>query len=110
MKVIAVLEDHAPTGGGFNQSLNAVAQMQRLCEGRYGFEVVATNPAAVTELRALSIDASVVRVTLADKLLIQLSRFPWWHQLQARLRLVSPFERALLRRGGDLVYFVKQSE
>lgn len=110
MKVIAVLEDDAAIGGGFQQSLNAIAQMQRLCGGRYGFAVVATSAQAADQLRALSIDASVVRVSFVDKLLLQLSRFPWWHQLQGRLRRVSPFEKALLRLGCDLAYFVKQTE
>lgn len=39
MKIIAVLESPATSGGAFNQGLNAIMQMSRICEGRFEFEV-----------------------------------------------------------------------
>ncbi len=109
MKVVAILEDDVAVGGGFNQALNAVLQMRRICAGRFDFEVHASRQTRDTTLRELGIDLKPFSFPLTDKLLLMLSRFPWWHQLQGRLKLVSSFEKELLKYGCDLVYFPKQS-
>ena len=106
MKVVAILEDDAASGGGFNQALNAIVQMRDLCAGRYEFEVMTTRKSNVEVLRTLGLKAETFAFSLADKLLSYLSPIPWWHPFQVRLKVRGPFEKMLLRRGCDLVYFV----
>lgn len=109
MKIVAVLEDDVASGGGFNQALNAVLQMRRLCEGRFEYEVLTTQRANVGYLRELDIAAELFAFSPLDRLLARLSTQSWWHSLQIRLRAVGPFERRMLARGCDLVYFVTPS-
>lgn len=110
MKIIAVLEDDIAVGGGFSQALNAILQMRRICDGRYDFEVLARTSSGRAQLRSLGIEAAPFAISVLDKLLVKLGRHPWWHHLQIRLKLLGPFERNLLGRGCDLVYFTRQSE
>jgi hypothetical protein len=109
MKIVAVLEGTATDGGGFNQALNAILQMRRLCEGRYDFEVLTDREANVGHLAKLGVGAGHFRLALLDRLIAFLCSHPWWFALQARLKLVSPFETRLLRQGCDLVYFLTPS-
>lgn len=109
MKIVAILEDDAASGGGYNQALNAILQMRDLCAGRYEFEVMTTHAANLEVLRKLGVHAERFAFSFADKLLQYLSSSHWWQGLQVRLKLTAPFEKALLRRGCDLVYFVTPS-
>lgn len=107
MKIVAVLEDSAVVGGGFNQGINAVLQIQRLSQGRFDFEVLARRSSGANRL---GLNVTPFELSLRDKLLLKLSQFPGWCVWQRRLRLRSAFEKQLLGRGCDLVYFVRQSE
>jgi len=106
MKIVAILEGDITHGGGFNQALNAVLQMRRLCEGRWDFEVLTDHRPNVAHLAKAGVPAAHFGLRFMDRMLSFLSAQPWWFALQARLRLVSPLERDLLRRGCDLVYLL----
>ena len=110
MKVIALLEHKVTGGGGFNQALNAILQMRRLCESRFEFEVFTTFKANVEYLGSLGLATQVCSFSMLDLLLSWLSPFAWWPPLQKQLRLVGAFEKKLLAHGCDLVYFVTPSE
>jgi glycosyltransferase involved in cell wall biosynthesis len=110
MKIVAILEDDIAVGGGFHQALNAILQMQKVCRGRFDFQVLASGKSDYGYLRTLGIDARPFHFSVFDKLLLQASRQPWWHQLQGRLKLVSSFEKELQKLGCDLVFFSRQSE
>jgi glycosyltransferase involved in cell wall biosynthesis len=109
MKIVAVLEADVESGGGFNQALNALVQMRDICRGRFDFEVLTTLRSNVGVLRELDVAAEVFAFSFADKILSYLAPSPWWHPVQVRTRPIGPFERNLLRRGCDLVYFVAPS-
>ena len=109
MKIIAILEDDIEVGGGFNQALNAIQQMQRICEGRFEFEVLVKTASGAAGLKLLGIPATPFAFTLADRLFLYLGANPWTRRLLWRWRLVSSFENQLSRRGCDLAYFVRQS-
>jgi glycosyltransferase involved in cell wall biosynthesis len=110
MKIIAVLESSATAGGGFNQGLNAILQMKKICcAGNWEFEVFATHSESVDYLRILGVDARSFSFSILDKLLLRLSSSVWWHSLQNHLRKVGPFEKKLEARGCDLAYFVAPS-
>lgn len=109
MKIVAVLEADAASGGGFNQSLNAIVQMRDICGGRFDFEVLTPLAANVATLKVLGIPATHFRFSLGDRLLSWFGSSLWWHRIQLRLKMVGRFEKNLLRRGCDLVYFVAPS-
>ena len=51
MKIIAILENKIDAGGAFNQALNAIMQMRRICEGRFEFEVFSTMKENIDDLK-----------------------------------------------------------
>lgn len=109
MKIIAVLEKDAGASGGFNQALSAILQMRRICQGRFDFEVLTTHEANVGHLGSLGVPATVFSFSATDALLARASHLALWQLLQIRLKLTGPFERKLLERDCDLVYFVTPS-
>lgn len=110
MKIIAILEDEIEVGGGYNQSLNAILQMQRICKDRFEFGVFTNKKNNCDALAGLGIHSQFFSLSLVEKLVLQVCLFPWWHQLQGRLKWVGSFERQLKYQGCDLVYFVKQTD
>lgn len=109
MKIIAILESTVTAGGGYNQALNAIRQMARICAGRFEFEVLSTQLENVNIVQQFGIDCSVIKISLIDRVLVQLSLSSWWHSLQSRLEFVGPLEKTLVKRGADLAYFLTQS-
>ncbi len=106
IKVIAIVSNGIGSGGGFDQALNAVLQMRRLSSNRFDFEVFTTVPDNVGFLTQLGVQATVVRVSVFDRLLVKLSQNSLWQSLQRRLRWVGPLEKKLIRHGCDVVYLV----
>lgn len=110
MKIVAVLDSAIAAGGGFNQALNAIVQMQRICAGKYDFEVLTSHHENIAALGKLDIAATAFDYTLLDSLVERFRLSEWWVSLQGRLKFTSPFEKKLLKRGCDLVYFVAPFE
>lgn len=105
MKIVAILETQITDGGAFNQGLNAIVQMQRICSGRFEFEVFSTRPANLEVLAQLGIAATGVRISLWDRVIAYLGKMPWWRPFQPRLKVFGPLERKLIAHGCDLAYF-----
>lgn len=110
MKIVAILESSPLVGGGFNQALNAILQMQRLCRGRFEFQVLTTRPENIERLAELGIPAEGFAYSFLDSLLAVIALNGWWHSVQARVEWIGPFEKKLMRLGCDLVYFVSPTE
>jgi len=106
MKIIAVIENQIGSGGGFNQAVNAILQMQRICDGRFGFEVVTTRKENLQYLKKLGLNAYVFTKVLTNRLTTKLNTNKLWQIIQSHFKLVSPLEKELLNHGCDLVYFV----
>ena len=109
MKVIAVLEGTDARGGGFNQALNAIVQMRRLCEGRFDFEVFTDVRSNLEHLSKLGVAATHFSFSLSDRLARYLTSSPRLQVRFKRLGLAGRFERKLLEHGCDLAYFVTPS-
>jgi len=109
MKIIAVLESGITGGGVFNQALNAIVQMGRICEDRFEFEVFSTHAGNLQDLEKLGITSTLVKLSLFDRLIALLAGKSWWRRVQARIKLVGPFEKKIIAHQGDLVYFLTQS-
>ena len=106
MKIIAIVENKISAGGGFNQALNAILQMQRICDGRFIFEIFTTSADNLPYLTRLGLNAHLFNHSVVDKVLAKLSTNWWWQIIQTRLKLIGPLEKKLLKYGCDLVYFV----
>lgn len=109
MKIIAVMEDDFSRGGGFNQALSAVRQLKRLSVDHFELEVLTTHAGNIEALRGLGIAAEMFKFSLSDRLILHMGQYAWWPSLQARLKMTGAFEKELLSRACDLVYFVTPS-
>lgn len=109
MKIVAILESEISAGGGFNQALNAILQMVRICEGRHEFEILTTKRCNIDPLKQIGINAALSRMGWSDHLLCDLAENPVWHKLQQKLRIKGCIERHLDKIGCDLAYFVVPS-
>jgi glycosyltransferase involved in cell wall biosynthesis len=106
MKVIAILDNLIGMGGGFDQSLNAIVQMQRLSSSRFEFEVLTIDMENVDFLRRLGIKATTLKMTILDRFVIRFSQSRLWKKVQIRYKLIGPLEQKLLDLGCDVVYFI----
>jgi glycosyltransferase involved in cell wall biosynthesis len=109
MKVGAILSMTVTAGGGFNQSLNALLQMARLCEGRHALAVYTDQPENVDSLRGLGLDCVLVRPGPSDLWVGYSTTGPLTRKLQQRLGITGRLESRLLADGVDVAYFVGPS-
>jgi glycosyltransferase involved in cell wall biosynthesis len=109
MKIIAILDNVIGVGGGFDQALNAILQMQRLSSNHFEFEVFTTQDVNVDVLHQLGIVAITSKLSVFDRFLIKISQNSWWQTLQVRLKLIGPLEKKLIQHRCDVVYFVTPS-
>ena len=110
MKIIAVLENEISAGGGFNQALNAIVQMQQICEGRFNFEIFTTHSENLQYLKFLGMKAHVFTKLLLNRRVTRLNTSRWGKIIHSYYNLVSPLEKELLDHGCDLVYFVNPGD
>lgn len=109
MKVVAVLEHSITGGGGFNQALNAILQMQRICKDRFEFEVFTTHAENSSQLQQLGINSVIFSYSLIDKLLVKIGTNSVWQAIQYRIKIIGAFEKKLTEHNCDLVYFTTPS-
>ena len=101
MKIVAVLESIVTNGGAFNQGLNAIMQMDRICEGRFEFEVLTTDAENIPFLEKLGIACVWFKPSLVERVIARANRT--WH---GREKTTGLLEKKLLEHGADLVYFL----
>ena len=109
IKIIAILNNEIGAVGGFNQALNALVQMHRLSGNRFDFEVCTTQKNNIDFLNQLGIHATTIKITILDRLLVKFSQNGLWQSVQQRLKLIGSFEKQLIGRGCDVIYFVTPS-
>lgn len=109
MKIIIQLSVPISAGGAFHQGINAILQMRGICEGKYQLHVVTTKQENLTYLEKLNIAATLQKLTWLDKLIIILSFSGIFIFLQNKFKLISSFEKHIIKLKGDFVYFLTQS-
>lgn len=109
MHIAAVLETDCMAGGGFNQALNTIFQLERVCHERYDFHVTTNLIENVGYLGKLGIKAHYHKYGLIDRILPVMRRTWIGARIMTRMGLMGPFEHSLKERGVDLVYFVMPS-
>lgn len=106
IKIIALLDNKIGAGGGFDQALNAIIQMQRLSTNKFNFEVFTTEEVNLPFFNRNGIPATIVKISIFDRLLSKFSQSNLWKIFQSRLRIIGPLERKLLDHRCDIVYYV----
>ncbi len=109
LKVAAVIGITITSGGGFNQALNAVRQMARLCDGKYEFVVYTSARENIPYLAGINIKAKLYRIGALDMVTAIFSTGVLTRIINNKLGLTGRFERQLLSDSVDLVYFVTPS-
>lgn len=105
MKIGVVVVDSVHSGGGFNQALNAVLQMGRLCAGRFEIEVYCYHKESLPFLKSLGFSAKNFQFSLTDRIALFANVHPLIGRFVRSLFPVGRFERMLLADGVDLVFF-----
>lgn len=106
MKIVAILDIALGAGGGYEQALNAIIQMKKICKDEFEFEVVTTIPQNIAVLQSYEIEAESFKYGFFDKAIAKFSNHWLWGLIQARLKVTGPMETFLINKGCDLVYFV----
>jgi len=109
MKIVAILESSVTSGGGFNQSLNAILQMQRLVADNFQFSVITSVKENIEYLQNFSIKSQYVKVGFFNDIFSVISASLLGSQIIAKLGITSLLEKKLIKERCDLVYFVKPS-
>lgn len=110
LRVGITLEQPLEVGGGFQQSLNDVLWFCDWAKSN-DTEVVVFTPhrKSLSVLSYFGIKAELLKIGILDYLTLLLKYFRPFELLQAVLRIRSPYERRLMARGVDLVYFTTPS-
>ena len=109
MKIVAVLESPITSGGGFNQGLNAIMQMRRICEGRFEFEVITTITENIKFLKKLGLICVLFKPTLFERVIARANRKLRWKNRHIRNENIGLLERKLIEHGADVAYFLTQT-
>jgi glycosyltransferase involved in cell wall biosynthesis len=109
MKIIAILESSTSSGGAFNQGLNAIMQMSRICEGKFEFEVITPFAENIQALQEFRINCILFKPSLAERIIALVKRITRLRAKNSRRIICGLFETKLLEHGADVVYFLTQS-
>jgi glycosyltransferase involved in cell wall biosynthesis len=109
MKIAAVIDLDISSGGGFNQSLNAIIQLARITKEKNEFEVYTNCKENIILFQKFSINVRLYRFCFLDSLTVLLRQTVMFRKIQKSLKWLSPFEKNLIKNDVDLVYFVTPS-
>ena len=110
MKIAVVLEDTISSGGGFNQALNAIIQVERLSKGNFTYLILTNQAENLPFLRQLGLSSVTFRTKFMDKVISALGENELTRRLLRRFKWISPFEQLLVKNNCNLVYFVSPTE
>lgn len=109
MKIIVILESRIDSGGGFNQSLNAILQLKELSNGKYELSVITTQKENLEYLKSLKIQSEYCSYSLVDAMFAKVMCSSIWRVFIRKIKFICPFEKKLFSNCCDLVYFVNPS-
>lgn len=111
LRLAVMLEQALEVGGGFQQPLNDVLWL-RDWAAKSGNEAVVYSPYPQTQriLKEFGIEARLLKFSVLDHAFLFLKYCRPFDLVQIGLKLKSPFERALVRDGIDVVHFTSTSK
>ena len=106
-----ILEQPVEVGGGFQQPLNDVLWFSEWAK-QSGNEAVIFTPHRATRetLKGFGIEAELLKAGIRDHVMLFLKYCGPFDLVQVALRMMSPYEKALVRREVDVVYFTNPSK
>ncbi|WFU43653.1 glycosyltransferase family 1 protein [Bradyrhizobium sp. CB82] len=111
LRLAVMLEQALDVGGGFQQPLNDLLWL-RDWAAQSGNEIVVYSPHVQTLgiLKEFGVDARLLKFGILDHIFLFLKYCRPFDLVQIAIELKSPFERALIRDGVDLVHFTSTSK
>ena len=106
-----VLDQAVEVGGGFQQPLSDLIWLRQWAQS-VGHEILvfSPHPRSVSLLAELGIEAELLKFGFLDHVVLFLKYLGSFDLVQIFLRFLSPFEKRLLRRGVNIVYFATPSK
>ncbi len=106
MKIAVVLDDIISAGGGFNQALNAIIQIERLSRGKFSCLILTSRSENLPLLKEIGIEAISFKYKLLDIIIGALVGSELLRRILYRFNWISPFEKLLSSNNCDLAYFL----
>jgi glycosyltransferase involved in cell wall biosynthesis len=106
-----VLDQAVEVGGGFQQPLSDLIWLRQWAQS-VGHEILvfSPHPRSISLLAELGIKAELLKFGFLDHVVLFLKYLGAFDLIQIFLRLLSPFEKRLLRSGVNIVYFATPSK
>jgi glycosyltransferase involved in cell wall biosynthesis len=106
-----ILEQPVQVGGGFQQPLNDVLWFHDWAAKSGNQSIVFTPHRSTQEtLKSFGIEAELLKAGILDHLVLFLKYCGPFDLVQVALRMMSPYEKVLIRRRIDVVYFTNPSK
>jgi glycosyltransferase involved in cell wall biosynthesis len=109
MKIAVIFDELPQAGGAFNQSVNAILQFKRVCEGSFDIQLFHLRAGFDASLKEIGLESFSLRESMGSMIVEWLIRFSR-NSMRKKLNLISPRERQLLSNGIDLAYFVSPNK
>lgn len=107
LNIAVVFEGELQSGGGYQQQLSTILELQTLGEHQIiAFVFSEDNQKALEDYKIPSV---VIPKSLFDKIFRKIHRQDWFLPLSKRLQIKTLFEKTLDRHSIDLVYFLSPS-
>ena len=109
MNIVSILENSIKNGGGFNQALNAIIQMEQIKGEYFNHSVLTSNEENVAILVSLGINVNTFKKSFFDNIIAGFSTLEVTRRLLQKIKVIGPLEKKLIDMNCDLVYFVTPS-
>lgn len=107
MNIAIVFEGELQGGGGYQQQLSTIIELNKL--DKYNFIAFVFNKENQEILESYNIKSVIVKKTLFDKIYRLLHRQDWFFSFLKRFKFKTLFEKSLDVNCIDLVYFLSPS-
>jgi glycosyltransferase involved in cell wall biosynthesis len=108
MKIAIIFDAQPEMGGAFHQSLNAIRQFTRVCDGLIDIQLFHLRKGGDIWLKELGHESNYLCETISTRMTERIIRSPLRH-FDRKSRVVSPRERTILLSGAELIYFPSPS-
>ena len=110
MKIASIIENEILAGGGFSMSVSSLIRFDKLCKkNSYEHTIYTSRKKNIETLKKLGIDCEYVIISWLDKIFMWLSQSLLFLFLQSYLKIISPFEKKLIKNKIDIINFVTTS-
>lgn len=112
MKILGIIENDIYAGGGYFQGLNAILQMNEICDkNNIKFEVATVSTNSLKFFKDKKIEATCYKLSLFDKFIQKILSFSFIRFILDYFgyKWIYPIERKFNKVKADLLYFIQPS-